>query len=63
MNQLGDKPEEVRRRLEDEKRRGRREHEDGPAERAEDEPGPAAPKGPLPGDALRERHPDAQERQ
>ncbi|MGA5557580.1 hypothetical protein [Streptomyces lavendulocolor] len=62
MNQLGDKPEEVRKRLEDEKRKSRRQHEDHPAERAEG-PAPAAPKGPIPGDALRERHPDAEERQ
>lgn len=63
MNQLGDKPEEVRKRLEEEKRQARRKGEDGGAERAEQPPEPAAPKGPVPGDALRETHPDAEERQ
>ena len=63
MNQLGDKPEEVRKRLEEEKRRAGRRTGDDPADRAEQPPEPAPPKGPLPGDALRERHPDAEERQ
>ncbi|MER7110066.1 hypothetical protein [Streptomyces sp. NPDC000229] len=63
MNQLGDKPEEVRKRLEEEKRQARREREGGAAERAEEPPEPAPPKGPVPGDALRETHPDAQDRQ
>ncbi|MFF8293498.1 hypothetical protein ACF068_30370 [Streptomyces sp. NPDC016309] len=61
MNQLGDKPEEVRKRLTEEKRRaGRR---DGATTDRAEEPEPAPPKGPVPGDALRERHPDAEERQ
>ncbi|MEV3987802.1 hypothetical protein AB0J57_02725 [Streptomyces sp. NPDC049837] len=63
MNQVGDKPEEVRKRLEEEKRQARRKREEGPAGRAEQPPEPAPPKGPVPGDALRERHPDAEERQ
>ncbi|WP_344362304.1 hypothetical protein [Streptomyces gobitricini] len=63
MNQLGDKPEEVRRRLEDEKRKASRRPDDGPAEGAEEPPGPAAPKGPVPGDAPREGHPDTRDRQ
>lgn len=63
MNQVGDKPEEVRKKLEEEKRQARRQRERGTADRAEQPPEPAPPKGPLPGDALRERHPDAEERQ
>ncbi|QGV77439.1 hypothetical protein [Streptomyces ficellus] len=63
MNQLGEKPEEVRKRLEEEKRQARRRHEDDDAERSQEPPQPAPPKGPVPGDALRETHPDAQDRQ